>query len=214
MDYAQALWLYFILLFGIIIVPGMDMFFVLANALTGGRRAGLMATAGIMLGGAVHTLFGSLAVGVLTQLPAEVFRAMILIGAGYMAWIGYTLVRSSITVDHIGKAPSRSSWVAFRQGLVTCLLNPKAYMFVVAVFPQFIRPQFGPLWRQALVMGVMTVLMQMLIYGGLALAAAKGRDALIGNPQVTQWIGRGAGVLFILAAAFAAWHGVFGHVGT
>lgn len=214
MDYAQALWLYFILLFGIIIVPGMDMFFVLANALTGGRRAGMAATAGIMLGGAVHTLFGALAVGVLTQLPAEVFRAMILIGAAYMAWIGYTLVRSAITVDHIGKAQSRSGWVAFRQGLVTCLLNPKAYMFVVAVFPQFIRPEFGPLWRQALVMGVMTVLMQLVIYGGLALAAAKGRDALIGNPQVTQWIGRGAGVLFILAAVFAAWHGVFGHVGT
>jgi threonine/homoserine/homoserine lactone efflux protein len=214
LDYAQALWLYFILLFGIIIVPGMDMFFVLANALTGGRRAGMAATAGIMLGGAVHTLFGALAVGVLTQLPAEVFRAMILIGAAYMAWIGYTLVRSAITVDHIGKAQSRSGWVAFRQGLVTCLLNPKAYMFVVAVFPQFIRPEFGPLWRQALVMGVMTVLMQLVIYGGLALAAAKGRDALIGNPQVTQWIGRGAGVLFILAAVFAAWHGVFGHVGT
>ncbi|UXN73001.1 LysE family translocator [Devosia sp. A8/3-2] len=214
MDYSRALWLYFVLLFGIIIVPGMDMFFVLANALTGGRKAGLAATAGIMLGGAVHTLFGALAVGVLTQLPSEVFRAMILIGAAYMVWIGYTLVRSAITVDHIAKAQSRSGWVAFRQGLVTCLLNPKAYMFVVAVFPQFIRPEFGPLWRQALVMGVMTVLMQLVIYGGLALAAAKGRDALIGNPQVTQWIGRGAGVLFIMAAVFAARHGVFGHVGT
>lgn len=214
MDYAQALWLYFILLFGIIIVPGMDMFFVLANALAGGRRAGLAATAGIMLGGAVHTLFGALAVGVLTQLPSEVFRAMILVGAAYMAWIGYTLVRSSIIVDNIGKAPRRSGWVAFRQGLITCLLNPKAYMFVVAVFPQFIRPEFGPLWRQALVMGAMTVAMQFVIYGGLALAAAKGRDALIGNPRVTQWIGRGAGVLFIVAAVFAAWHGVFGHVGT
>lgn len=214
MDYAQALWLYFILLFGIIIVPGMDMFFVLANALTGGRRAGLAATAGIMLGGAVHTLFGALAVGVLTQLPSEVFRAMILIGAAYMAWIGYSLLRSSITVDHIGKAQTRSGWVAFRQGLITCLLNPKAYMFVVAVFPQFIRPEFGPLWRQALVMGVMTVTMQLVIYGGLALAAARGRDALISNPQVTQWIGRSAGLLFIAAALFAAWHGVFGHVGT
>ncbi|HWU17376.1 MAG TPA: LysE family translocator [Devosia sp.] len=213
MDYSQALWLYLVLLFGIIIVPGMDMFFVLANALTGGRRAGLAATAGIMLGAVVHTLFGALAVGVLTQLPVEVFRTMILVGAAYMAWIGYTLVRSSITVDHIGRAQSRSGWVAFRQGMITNLLNPKAYMFVIAVFPQFIRPEFGPVWRQALVMGIMTISMQLLIYGGLGLAAAKARDALIGNPQVTQWIGRGAGILFILAAAFAAWHGIFGHVG-
>ena len=35
MDYAQALWLYTLLVFGIIVVPGMDMFYILANALTG-----------------------------------------------------------------------------------------------------------------------------------------------------------------------------------
>ena len=213
MGYSEALWIYLVLLFGIIVVPGMDMFFVIANALTGGRRAGLAAVGGIMLGGAVHTLFGAIAVGVLTQLPTMVFQAMILVGAAYMAWIGWTLLRSAITVDSIGQAKSRSDWVAFRQGLVTCLLNPKAYLFVLAVFPQFIRPEYGPIWSQALVMGVMTVTMQFLIYGALALAAGKGRDALIGNPQVTIWIGRGAGALFIVVALFTAWHGITQHVG-
>ena len=38
MDYAQALWIYTVLVFGIIVVPGMDMFFILANALTGGEE--------------------------------------------------------------------------------------------------------------------------------------------------------------------------------
>ena len=213
MGYSEALWIYLVLLFGIIVVPGMDMFFVIANALTGGRRAGLAAVGGIMLGGAVHTLFGAIAVGVLTQLPTMVFQAMILVGAAYMAWIGWTLLRSAITVDSIGQAKSRSDWVAFGQGLVTCLLNPKAYLFVLAVFPQFIRPEYGPIWSQALVMGVMTVSMQFLIYGALALAAGKGRDALIGNPQVTIWIGRGAGALFIVVALFTAWHGITQHVG-
>lgn len=213
MDYAQALWIYLILLFGIIVVPGMDMFFVLANALTRGRRAGFAAVAGIMLGGAVHTLFGALAVGVLTQLPTLLFQAMILAGAAYMAWIGYTLLLSSITVDRIGGATARSDRVIFRQGLVTCLLNPKAYLFVLAVFPQFMRPEYGPIWSQAVVMGLMTVAMQFLIYGGLALAAGKGRDALVGHPEVTIWIGRGAGALFVAAALFTAWHGLTQHVG-
>ena len=213
MDYAQALWLYLILLFGIIVVPGMDMFFVLANALTRGRKAGFSAVAGIMLGGAVHTLFGALAVGVLTQLPTLLFQVMILVGAAYMAWIGYTLLRSSITVDTIGGATARSDRVIFRQGLVTCLLNPKAYLFVLAVFPQFMRPEYGPIWSQALVMGLMTVAMQFLIYGGLALAAGRGRDALVGHPKATIWIGRCAGALFVMAALFTAWHGLTQHVG-
>lgn len=213
MDYAQSLWLFSVLLFGIIVVPGMDMFFVIANALTGGRKAGLAAVAGIMLGGAVHTLFGALVVGALAQLPGIIFQVMIVIGAAYMGWIGYTLLRSSITVGAIGKASSRSNWVAFRQGTVTCLLNPKAYLFVLAVYPQFLRPEFGPIWSQALVMGVLSVSMQFVVYGGLALAAGKGRDALIGNPGVTAWIGRGAGALFLVAALFTAWHGVTQHVG-
>ena len=213
MDYSQALWIYLILLFGIIVVPGMDMFFVLANALTRGRHAGLSAVSGIMLGGAVHTAFGALAVGVLTQLPTMMFQAMILVGAAYMAWIGYTLLRSSITVNSIGRATTGSDWVAFRQGLITCLLNPKAYLFVLAVFPQFMRPEYGPIWSQALVMGVMTVTMQFLIYGALALAAGKGRDALVGHPEVTIWIGRGAGALFVAAALFTAWHGLTQHLG-
>ena len=213
MDYAQSLWLFSVLLFGIILVPGMDMFFVIANALTGGRKVGLAAVGGIMLGGAVHALFGALVVGALAQPPGVVFRVMIVIGAGYMAWIGYTLLRSSITVGAIGKASSRSNWVAFRQGTITCLLNPKAYLFVLAVYPQFIRPEFGPIWSQAVVMGVLSVTMQFLVYGGLALAAGRGRDALIGNPGVTVGIGRGAGALFLVAALFTAWHGVTQHVG-
>ncbi|MDV3250764.1 LysE family translocator [Devosia sp. BK] len=208
MDYAQALWLYTILVFGIIVVPGMDMFFILANALTGGRSMGFAALAGVMLGGAVHALFGTLAVGVLTHLPTILFQAMILAGAAYMAWIGYTLLRSAITVDGIGRATTRSEGAAFRQGLITCLINPKAYLFVLAVFPQFVRAEFGPVWSQALALGIITVAMQGAVYGSLALAAGRGRDALVGNPAATIWIGRGAGALFLAVAVFTAWHGL------
>jgi threonine/homoserine/homoserine lactone efflux protein len=208
MTYSDALWIYLVLVFGIIVVPGMDMLFVLANALTGGRRAGLAATGGIMAGGVVHTIFGATAVGVLTRVAPGVLSALALVGAAYMAWIGITLMRTSITVDAVGGANTRSQWVAFRQGLVTCLLNPKAYLFTFAVFPQFIRPEYGPVWSQALVIGAITVAMQLTIYGGLALAAGKSRDFLMASPQITIWIGRGAGLLFLLVAVFTAWHGL------
>ena len=167
-----------------------------------------------MLGGAVHTLFGALAVGVLATLPVPLFQGMILAGAAYMAWIGYTLLRSSITVDSIGGTTARPDRMIFWQGLVTCLLNPKAYLFVLAVFPQFMRPGFGPIWSQALVMGLMTVAMQFVIYGSLATAAGRGRDALVGHPDLTIWIGRGTGALFVAATLFTAWHGVTQHVGS
>jgi threonine/homoserine/homoserine lactone efflux protein len=207
MSYTENLWIFFILLFGIIIVPGMDMMFVIANALTGGRRLALAATAGVMLGGAVHTLFGAVGVGVLLKLAPPLFTIMLLAGAAYMAWIGLTLARSAIVVGAVGAAASRSLWTAFRRGLVTCLLNPKAYLFVLSVFPQFMRPQYGAIWLQAIIMGVMTVVMQFGVYGGLALAAGQSRDLLVSNPRATIFVGRAAGVLLIAVAAFTAWHG-------
>ena len=93
MTYTDNLWLFLILLAGIIIVPGMDMLFVLANALTGGRRAGLAATSGIMAGGICHTLFGTVAVAALSRLVPALATTMILVGSAYMIWIGIRLLR-------------------------------------------------------------------------------------------------------------------------
>lgn len=208
MTYAQNLWIFFVLLFGIIIVPGMDMFFVMTNSLTGGRARGLAATAGVMLGGVFHTLFGAFFVGAITQLAPSLITIILFAGAAYMAWIGVSLIKSSITVDDLGSSQTKSMWAAFRQGFITCVLNPKAYVFVLAVYPVFIQPRFGPVWSQALVMGILTALCQLGIYGGLALAAAKSRDLLMSNPVTTIWIGRGAGVLFIFVAALTVWHAI------
>jgi threonine/homoserine/homoserine lactone efflux protein len=206
MTYAQNLWIFFVLLFGIIIVPGMDMFFVITNSLTGGKARGLAATAGVMLSSVFYTIFGAFFVGVISKLAPSLITMILFAGAAYMAWIGFTLLKSSITVDDLGKATAKSKGSAFRQGLIISILNPKAYVFILATYPVFIQPNFGPVWSQALVMGMMTILTQFGIYGGLALAAAKSRDLLISNPNVTIWIGRSAGVMFVLVAALTVWH--------
>jgi len=207
MSYAENLGLFFSLLVGIIIVPGMDMLFVIASALSGGKRAGLAATAGIMAGGAVHTLYGALGTGLLAQLLPSLFHPLLIAGAAYMVWIGWTLMRSAITVDAVAVSDSRSSATAFRRGALTCLLNPKAYLFVIAVYPQFLTPAFGPIWRQALVMGAMTAAVQLTIYGGLAVAAGRSRAFLIGSPRATILAGRAVGLLLVLVACLTLWRG-------
>jgi threonine/homoserine/homoserine lactone efflux protein len=205
MNYAENLWLYTALLFGIIIVPGMDMLFVLTNALTGGRGAGFSAVFGIMLGGLVHTLTGTLGATVLAFVMPWLREPLILVGAAYMVWVGYGLIRSTITVDKVDGARIRGPATIFRQGLLTCLSNPKAYLFIMAVYPQFMKPQYGPFWQQAVVMGALTIAMQFLIYGAIALSAAASRQLLLTNHTATIYTGRAAGGLIILAALWTAW---------
>lgn len=208
MTYTENLWLFFTLLFGIIVVPGMDMIFVLANSLTRGRTAGLAATAGIIAGGLVHSLYGAVGVGLLANLMPVLFRPLLIAGALYMAWIGVSLIRSSITVDHVGPADTRSNWEAFRRGAVTCLINPKAYLFMLAVYPQFLRPDFGPLAPQATIMAAMTAATQFAIYGGLAAAAGHARKFLVGNGSATIWVGRIAGLLLLAVSMLTLWEGL------
>lgn len=207
MDYSQNIWIFATLLFGIIVIPGMDMIFVLANALAGGTRAGLAAIAGIMGGGIVHTITGTLGVTVLTVVVPQLFLPMLLAGAAYMVWVGVGLMRSTITVEKVEGATAPSHWTTFWRGFATCMLNPKAWLFILAVFPQFMKPQYGPILQQAAIMGVMTIVVQFLIYGTVALGAGKARSLLTGNTTATIVVGRAAGALIVIAALFTAWQG-------
>ena len=55
-------------------------------------------------------------------------------------------------------------------------------------------------------MGILTLVTQFVIYGGIGLAAAKSRDLLVEHPQVTITIGRVCGLVFFVVAALTVWH--------
>ena len=105
--------------------------------------------------GDASAVIAAFAVGVLLSLAPQAFTWLLLAASAYMGWIGFTLMRSSIVIDAVPDAERRRLWLIFSQGTITCLLNPKAYLFTLSVYPQFLRPIYGPLWTQALVMGVL-----------------------------------------------------------
>lgn len=205
MTYTQNLFLFWLLLVGIIAVPGLDMLLVLTHSLSRGLKAGLSAVAGIMTAGAVHTAWGAVGVALLLTFPDGAVTPLLIAGSAYLGWIGFTLVRSSITVDAIGSDESGGGLVAFRQGALTAILNPKAYVFVLSVYPQVLRAEFGPLLPQAMVAGVMTAATQLAIYGGMALAAGRVRRWLLASPWATILTGRMAGGIFLVFAALTLW---------
>ena len=78
------LWLFFLMVLGIIVLPGMDMAFVIASALAGGRNAGAFAVAGIVAGGVCHVAAGALGVGLLFKLVPGLIDVMLVVGALYV----------------------------------------------------------------------------------------------------------------------------------
>jgi threonine/homoserine/homoserine lactone efflux protein len=196
------LWLFFVLVFGVVVLPGMDMAYILGSTLTGGLRSGLMALAGIVAAGVYHVTVGTLGIGVLLKLWPAAFNVMLLAGSLYIAWIGWSILKGAAAFSLKPETQARPPWVTFRRGIITSMLNPKAYLFTLAVYPQFIRPEYGPLATQALAMWVIIAVTQIGVYGSEALAADRVRIWLASNPSSGLVIGRVVGVTLILGAVY------------
>jgi threonine/homoserine/homoserine lactone efflux protein len=199
--------MFFVMVFGVILLPGLDMAFVLASSLVGGRRAGLAATAGIVAGGVCHVAMGALGVVAVLQLVPAAFNAVLLAGAAYVAWIGLSLLRSRAAFDEPARQRARTHAATFRQGMVTSLLNPKAYLFTLAVLPQFLKPEYGGVGAQAVVLWLIIALTQVAIYGGMALAGERVRGWFAGRPEANAWLARGVGALLLATAAYTVFEG-------
>jgi threonine/homoserine/homoserine lactone efflux protein len=200
--------LYFLLVAGIVILPGMDMAFVLASALADGRRAGLVAMAGLVVGGMIHVAMSALGIGLLLIAAPRLFNVLLVAGALYIAWIGVALWRAAQALAEADTgAPSRPFPAVFSRAVATCLLNPKAYVFMLAVFPQFMRPEYGSVVAQSLVLALITASTQAVVYGAVALAAARVRSLLHANARAQQRLGQSVGALLSGAAAWTLWQG-------
>lgn len=202
MESTQHLWLYGVLVFGIILLPGMDMAFVLASALADGARAGLAAVAGMVVGGFVHVLASALGVGLLLQAWPALFNALLVAGGLYVGWMGWQLWRGAGALGPVQAGASRPLPATFGRAVLTCLMNPKAYLFCLAVVPQFIKPEWGRIALQGLVLFLIGALAQVLVYGGMALAAGRMRGWLAGSAAAQVATGRAVGALLVATAAW------------
>ena len=207
MSHSADLLLFAALVFGVIVLPGLDMAFVMGSSLTAGRRHGLAAVAGIAVGGVCLVVMTTLGIGVLLKVVPMAFNALLLVGALYIAWIGISLLRANSAFGLHTEGCAMSAWTTFRRGALTCLMNPKAYLFMLAVFPQFLHAAYGPLWSQSLVLWAIIAVTQVAVYGAVALAAAQARGWLVQRPAAGLVTARVVGTVLIGAALLTGFEG-------
>ena len=204
---ATQLWLFFTVVLGVVLLPGLDMACAVGSSLAGGRRAGLAAVAGIVAGGFCHVAVAGAGLGVVLQLVPAAYHVLLVAGSLYVAWVGISLLRSGAGSGPVPLAEAASRAAAFRRGAVTNLTNPKAYLFMLAVFPQFVRPERGAVVAQAAVLWLVIAATQAAVYGGLALAADRARRWLASSRAASAGMGRAVGGLLVASALWAGWEG-------
>jgi leucine efflux protein len=198
------LWTYVLGAFGIILLPGPNSMFVLSVATARGVKAGWQGACGVFVGDTILLLLTGLgAAGLLRTYPA-LFMVVKYAGAAYLTWVGLNLLVAAVKKWRSHAKPQALAAETpahlahpFKRALVISLLNPKAILFLLSFFVQFIDPTYDApavpfLILSAIVMVFSALYLSALIFAGARLAQTFGQ-----RKRLSASLSSSVGVLFM-----------------
>lgn len=154
--------------------PGPDMLLIASRSISQGRVSGFATLAGIQVGTYCHALAAALGLSQLFLLVPVAYDVVRYAGAAYLLYLAWKTVRSEGTLfAPTGGLRAHPIGAMFRQGLWTNLLNPKMALFVLALFPQFVRPESGAVALQIMVLATVLNLIGLAVNGIVIVTASR-----------------------------------------
>lgn len=179
------------------LVPGPDNIFVLAQSGLYGRRAGILVTLGLCSGLVFHTAAVALGVAAILLASTFAFGLLKLAGAIYLLYLAWQAFHTSSANLRANKVRRLSRFQLYRRGIIMNITNPKVSIFFLAFLPQFTAPANGPITQQIFILGGVFILVTLLVFGGIAIAAGGLGGWLQRNPKAQVNLHRIAGFVFI-----------------
>ena len=185
----------------LIAIPGPSVVFVIGRALAYGRGVALASVAGNSLGLLTIVVLVALGLGVVVEESIVVFQVLKLAGAAYLVYLGVEAVRRRkelLTQDDGAAAGRPMTWGrAIRQGYVVGVSNPKAYMILAAVLPQFVDRATGHVQLQLLLLGLLAFVIGLVSDSTWALVASQLRQWFVRSPRRGEAVGAVGGASMI-----------------
>jgi threonine/homoserine/homoserine lactone efflux protein len=189
-----------------IATPGPTVLLALANGSRYGVRLSVVGMAGAVLSDFV--LVGAVALGLGALLAASEFWFSVLkyVGAAYLAWLGWRMLRSQGSFDipaseQAAQGGSRRS--IFMKSFLVAVTNPKGYLFCSALLPQFIDPAAAQA-PQYLTIAIVFAALDFAVMFGYAFVGARAVRVL--KAGAARWLDRACGgALLALAGSLAFW---------
>jgi threonine/homoserine/homoserine lactone efflux protein len=164
-----------------VLFPGPAMLFLVARGVAGGPRVGALSALGVETANAVYVVATALGLTALLAASSLAFGAIRYAGAAYLVYLGVRTLRDrSTSLEPVVTVTSPTAWASWRQGFLVGIGNPKAALFFLALFPQFLHTEAGAVWSQVLVLGAVTVAIGVVldvgygVFGGFARARIAG----------------------------------------
>jgi len=187
----------------IVLLPGPNSMYVMAVASRSGVTAAYRAACGVFMGDTVLMCASVMGIASLLRTVPAVFLVVKFVGAGYLAWMGIGMLRAAwqrwrnADSAHEPRPITVDDRVPFRTALIISLMNPKAILFFLSFFIQFVDANYAHPGLSFLILGTIVQIssvlyLSALIFGGAYLAAAFHRRRRL------KVVGTGAiGLLFL-----------------
>ncbi|CAG2150115.1 leucine efflux protein LeuE [Ralstonia mannitolilytica] len=189
----------------IVLLPGPNSMYVLSVAARRGVRAGYQGACGVFLGDAILMVLSAAGVASLLKASPALFYVVKYIGAAYLAWIGLQMLRGAVRNGRVRKAgesvpqdaaPADESH-PFKKALIISLLNPKAILFFISFFIQFVDPHYALPVVSFVVLGLVCQICSFLYLTTIIFVGARLAAAFRARRRLSAGMSSGVGAMFI-----------------
>ncbi len=206
----STLWLFIAMTFVVSATPGPNMLLIMSISARHGLRISVLAMLGCMTALLAMMSLSAAGLGAVLHTSPQVFEALRLAGAAYLAYLGVKVWRSPVeerAADPANEAspavaPAVNPWAIYRQAFLVAASNPKAILFAAAFFPQFIHADVPQLPQFAILLVTFSVI-EVAWYFVYA-ASGKRLSNYLQRASVMKMFNRITGGVFIGFAALMA----------
>jgi len=181
----------------VILTPGQDMILVMSRSIAQGQKAGITTALGVSVGLLGHTLLATLGLGALLLASEFLFSIVKFIGAGYLIYIGYQLLRSKDHTIAMKDLPKVSYKKMFIQGALSNIMNPKVAIFYFSYLPQFVIQNNGNETMQLFILGFTFATLTFLIKAPIGFISGLLSFWIKTRPIILHYIHRTSGLILI-----------------
>ena len=185
------------------VVPGPDMLNIVANALAGGRRAGLVSAFGMSTGLAIHTVAAAFGLGALISAAPVALDIVRIFGAVFLLYLAVSTWLASRKSALLETEPTAVPVTAklgkiYVMSMLTNLANPKVIIFYLAFFPQFLSTGAGmlPVTAQFLLLGATFIGIGICVDASVGVLAGTLSEKILRRRSFKRWLERVSAAIF------------------
>ena len=198
------IWAYIVGTVLIVLLPGPNSLFVLTTAVQRGVAAGYRAAGGVFIGDSLLMLLTALGAASLLKAYPLLFEAFKMVGAAYLAYLGVRMLLGawrSLSTKTLADSTADGAPVKvtkpLRKALVLSLSNPKAILFFMSFFIQFVDPGYAYPGLSFLVLGIILQVISFMYLSVLIFMGARLAHWFAQHKGLAASARTGVGALFV-----------------